>query len=82
MLAHVLEAQAAYARKIGIRQEPPAIDDVAAIEEQREAIATVLATASDGGPLVPNGWPRATPPGASPGTCSTTPGRCRTALNR
>jgi hypothetical protein len=57
MLAHVLDAQAAYARKIGIKQSPPAIDDVSAIEEQREAIATLLATPSDGGPLAPNGWP-------------------------
>jgi hypothetical protein len=56
MLAHVLEAQAAYARKIGIKQSPPAIDDVAAIEEQREAIATLLATPSDGGPLIEGGW--------------------------
>ena len=57
MLAHVLDAQAAYARKIGIREDAPAIDDIVAIEEQREAIATVLATASDGNPVVPNGWP-------------------------
>jgi len=56
MLGHVLEAQAAYARKIGIKQSPPAIDDVAAIEEQREAIATLLATPSDGGPLTEGGW--------------------------
>jgi hypothetical protein len=56
MIAHVLEAEAAYARKIGIKLSPPAIDDVAAIESMREAIATVLAEPSDGGPLVPNGW--------------------------
>ena len=57
MVAHVLEAEAAYARKIGIKMKPPAIDDIEAIETLREAIAAELATVSDGSPPVERGWP-------------------------
>ncbi len=56
MIAHVLEAEAAYARKLGIKQTPPAIDDIATIEVLRETIAAVLATRSDGEPVVERGW--------------------------
>jgi hypothetical protein len=31
-------------------------DDIAAIEELREAIAAVVGAPSDGSPVVPNGW--------------------------
>lgn len=57
IIRHVLESEAAYARTLGIREKPPAIDDIAAIEALREAIATVLATPSDGAALTPKGWP-------------------------
>ena len=56
MLDHVLEAEANYARKLGLRLKPPARDDLAAIEEQRLAIAAVIGAASDGGPVQENGW--------------------------
>jgi hypothetical protein len=56
MIDHVLESEAAYARKIGVKLKPPAIDDITAIEELREAIAAVLAERSDGSPPVPGGW--------------------------
>jgi len=57
MIGHVLEAEAGYARKIGIKMAPPAIDDVEAIEALREAIATELALPSDGSSPVERGWP-------------------------
>jgi len=57
MIGHVLEAESAYARKIGIKMPPPAIGDVEAIEALREAIATELALPSDGSPPVERGWP-------------------------
>ncbi len=56
MISHVLDAEAAYARKLGLKFKPPSLGDLTAIEEMREAIATVLATPSDGKPLVPKGW--------------------------
>jgi hypothetical protein len=56
MIDHVLGAEAAYARKLGVKLKPPAIDDIAAIEELRESIAAVLGVASDGSPPAPNGW--------------------------
>jgi hypothetical protein len=57
MIDHVLSAEAAYARKLGIRHRPPALDDPVAIEAMREEIAAVLAASSDGAPPVANGWP-------------------------
>ena len=56
MISHVLDAEAAYARKLGIKFKPPPLTDLTAIEEVREAIAAILATPSDGKPLVPKGW--------------------------
>jgi hypothetical protein len=56
MISHVLDAEAAYARKLGLKFKPPDLRDLTAIEEIREAIATILATPSDGKPLVPKGW--------------------------
>jgi hypothetical protein len=58
MVAHVLGAEAMYARKIGVRHTEPAIDDLAAIEALREDIAAVVAAPrTNGDPPVPNGWP-------------------------
>ncbi len=48
IIDHVIGAETAYARKLGVKLKQPAIDDIAAIEEQREAIAAVAGTASDG----------------------------------
>ncbi len=50
IVAHVLAAEAAYARAMGIHQRAPAIDDLTAIEELREEIATVLATPAEATP--------------------------------
>jgi hypothetical protein len=57
MIAHVLAAEVAYARKIGIARKAPALDDGTEIEALREDIAAVLATPSDGAAVVAKGWP-------------------------
>ena len=57
MLHHVFEAEAAYARKIGVRHKPPAIDDKPGIKAMRADIVAVIGAPSEGGPPVPNGWP-------------------------
>ena len=56
LVDHVIGAEAVYARKFGVKRKRPAIDDVAAIEELREAVAAVLDAPSDGSPVVSNGW--------------------------
>jgi hypothetical protein len=52
----VIAADTAYARKLGVKLKQPAIGDIAAIGELREAIAAVLGAPSDGSPVVPGGW--------------------------
>jgi hypothetical protein len=56
LIDHVIAADTAYARKLGVKPKQPAIDDTAAIEELREAIAAVIGAPSDGAPVVPHGW--------------------------
>jgi hypothetical protein len=56
MINHVIAAETAYARKLGVKLKQPAIDDIAAIEAMRDAVAAVVGGASDGSPVVPNGW--------------------------
>jgi hypothetical protein len=54
MALHVIESEAAYVRKLGIKHKPPALDDTEAIEALR---ADVLA-AFVGDPDIPaKGWP-------------------------
>ena len=57
MLGHVLGAEAAYARHLGIRHPEPELGDTVAIRALRDDIAKVLSGASDGSPLRPKGWP-------------------------
>ena len=57
IVTHVLEAEAAYARKLGLRWHPASLGDHAAIAERRDAILTVLRRPSDGAALVDKGWP-------------------------
>jgi hypothetical protein len=57
VVEHVVQAEASYARKIGVRHRPPAPEDRGAVEALREAILAVLGAASDGGPLAEKGWP-------------------------
>ncbi len=56
LIEHVIGAEAAYARKLGVKLKQPTIDETAAIEELRESIAAVVGAPSDGSPVVPNGW--------------------------
>jgi len=57
IVEHVIGAEAAFARKIGVRHRKPAIDDEAAVAAMRAAIAAALRQASAGGPPLPGGWP-------------------------
>ena len=56
LIDHVIGAETAYARKLGVKLKQPAIDDTAAIEELRRAIAAAVGAPSDGSPVVDNGW--------------------------
>jgi hypothetical protein len=56
VIDHVIAAETAYARKVGVKVKQPARDDIAAIHKLREAIAAVVGTPSEGSPVVPNGW--------------------------
>ena len=57
MLDHVLGAEAAYARQLGIRHPQPELGDTRAIKALRKDIAEALRGASDGSPLRDKGWP-------------------------
>jgi hypothetical protein len=56
---HVIDAERAYARKIGVRHKPFAHNDLTALTTLRQEIAEVLSQPSDGSPLAPTGWPTA-----------------------
>lgn len=53
---HVIEAERAYARKIGVRHKPFDVHDLSALRAMREEIAAVLSKPSNGEPLVSGGW--------------------------
>ena len=55
---HVLAAEGAYVRKLGLRLEPPARNDRRGLAEFRAAIVTTLQRPSTGKPLVEKGWPQ------------------------
>jgi hypothetical protein len=55
MVAHVINAERAYARKIGVRHRP--FHDAAGLAALRAEIAGVLAEPSSGAPVVEGGWP-------------------------
>jgi hypothetical protein len=54
--SHVIEAERAYARKIGVRHKPFEMDDTSALKAMRDEIADVLSKPSNGEPLVEGGW--------------------------
>jgi hypothetical protein len=54
LVSHVLAAEAAYARKIGVRHRAPAFDDAAAISALRTDLAASLRTPGD----APTAWPQ------------------------
>ena len=57
IIDHVLGADAAYARKLGVRHREPAAGDTAAVAALRAEVRAVLSGPSDGPPPVPKGWP-------------------------
>ena len=56
LIGHVIGAETAYARKLGVKRKQPAAGDTPAIGELREAIAAVVGAPSDGSPVVEGGW--------------------------
>jgi hypothetical protein len=57
IVAHVVAAEAAYGRRIGVRLPEPAPGDVEAVAIVRAAIADGLARPTDGGPIPGGRWP-------------------------
>ena len=58
MIDHVLGAEGAYVRKLGLRLPAPNRGDRAAITAFRKAIVDVLSKPSNGKPSVEKGWPQ------------------------
>ncbi|HYH91998.1 MAG TPA: hypothetical protein VD763_02475 [Candidatus Saccharimonadales bacterium] len=56
VIAHVIGADHAYAREIGLRLPEPTFDDRAAVEAERAAILEVIGRPSDGSPLADRRW--------------------------
>jgi hypothetical protein len=56
MIGHVIEADHAYAREIGIRVEEPKFGDRAAVDAERAAVLDLLRQPSDGSPLADRKW--------------------------
>jgi hypothetical protein len=56
MIGHVIEADHAYAREIGLRLKEPKFGDQAAIEAERNAVLALLRQPSDGSPLADRKW--------------------------
>lgn len=57
MIGHVIEADHAYAREIGVRMPEPSFADRAAVEAERAAVLDALRRPSDGSPLAERKWP-------------------------
>lgn len=56
MIGHVIEADHAYAREIGVRVPAPSFADRAAVDVERAAMLGVLREPSDGSPLADRRW--------------------------
>jgi hypothetical protein len=56
IVAHVIEADHAYAREIGLRMKAPARGDAPAVEGMRAAMLEVIGTPSDGSALADRRW--------------------------
>jgi hypothetical protein len=57
VIAHVMEADRAYADVVGIKVKPFGPDDAAAIRAMRTQVLEVLRAARDGAPLAGKRWP-------------------------
>ena len=56
MVGHVIEADHAYAREMGVTLPTPSFEDRAAVEAERAAMLEVLRRASDGSALADRRW--------------------------
>ncbi len=56
MIGHVIEADHAYAREIGVRLPEPHLGERDAVDAERAAMLDVLRRPSDGGPLAERKW--------------------------
>ena len=56
MIGHVIEADHAYAREIGVRMPEPSFADREAVEAERAAVLDALRQPSDGSPLADRKW--------------------------
>jgi hypothetical protein len=56
VIAHVVEADSAYAREIGIKNKPPSPDDADAVTALRTSILEALSNPSNGSPLADRKW--------------------------
>ena len=56
MIDHVIEADHAYAREIGVRLPEPSRQKRATVEAERDAVLDVLRQPSDGSPLADRKW--------------------------
>lgn len=57
MIAHVMDAERSYARMLGVRHRPFAVDDRAALSAMGDDITAALGPESDGSPLAAGSWP-------------------------
>jgi hypothetical protein len=57
VVAHVVGADAGYARQLGLRVREPDADDAAAVAALRAEVLAVLRRPSDGAPLAGRRWP-------------------------
>lgn len=57
MIGHLIEADHAYAREIGVRLPAPSFEDRKAVEAERAAVLDALRQPSDGLPLADRKWP-------------------------
>lgn len=58
VVAHVIEADAAYAREIGVRLRPAVPSDETGVAAMRGAMLDILRAPSDGSPLAGRHWPQ------------------------
>ena len=56
MIGHVVEADGAYAREIGLRLKAPVPEDQTAVEVMRAAVLEAIGAPSDGSPLADRKW--------------------------
>jgi len=56
LIGHVIGAETAYARKLGVKRKQPAAGDTPAIGELRGAITAAVGAPSDGSPVLGGGW--------------------------